>query len=181
MAKGEEIPKTNPAEIEKLIEQIRATNLEPSAKDKVERLLRTILALLELLQRKNTSIKKLQQMIFGKRTERHPAAGARKAEDLAKEGEAEKSEGGQPRTSGDQEACAERLAIEGEEKQKRKGHGHRAASAYSGARIVKCRHESLKVGDDCPASCGGHLYDLNEPTALIQFTGQPLIVATKYK
>ena len=49
MAKGEEIPKTNPAEIEKLIEQIRATNLEPSAKDKVERLLRTILTLVELL------------------------------------------------------------------------------------------------------------------------------------
>jgi hypothetical protein len=51
MAKGEEIPKTNPAEIEKLIEQIRATNLEPGAKEKIERLLRTVLALLELLQR----------------------------------------------------------------------------------------------------------------------------------
>jgi hypothetical protein len=47
MAKGEEIPKTSPAEIEKLIEQIRGTNLEPGAKDKIERLLRTVLALLE--------------------------------------------------------------------------------------------------------------------------------------
>ena len=81
MAKGEEIPKTNPAEIEKLIEQIRGTNLEPGAKEKIERLLRTVLALLELLQRKNTSIKKLQQLIFGKRTEKHPLAQARKAED----------------------------------------------------------------------------------------------------
>ncbi|HEY6400828.1 MAG TPA: transposase [Blastocatellia bacterium] len=39
----------------------------------------------------------------------------------------------------------------------------------------------MKAGDDCPASCGGRLYDLKEPTALIQFTGQPLITATKFE
>jgi hypothetical protein len=33
MAKGEEIPRTNPAEVENLIEQIRGTNLEPGAKE----------------------------------------------------------------------------------------------------------------------------------------------------
>src|SRR5262245_25509575 len=32
MGKGEEIPKTKPAEIEKLIEQIRGTNLEPGSR-----------------------------------------------------------------------------------------------------------------------------------------------------
>jgi hypothetical protein len=41
VAKGEEIPKTNPSEIENLIEQIRGTNLEPGSKEKIERLLRT--------------------------------------------------------------------------------------------------------------------------------------------
>lgn len=181
MAKGEEIPKTNPAEIEKLIEQIRATNLEPGAKDKIERLLRTVLALVELLQRKNTSIKKLQQMIFGKRTEKHPSGQARKAEGSEKDGEAGKADDDRPKASGDQEAHAERFVSESKDKRKRKGHGHRAASDYSGARIVKCLHESLKVGDDCPASCGGRLYDLNEPTALLQFTGRPLIEATNYE
>src|SRR5215475_1637412 len=65
MAKDDETPRTNPAEIESLIEQIRGTNLDPRAKDKVERLLRTVLTLVELLQRKNTSIKKLREMIFG--------------------------------------------------------------------------------------------------------------------
>jgi hypothetical protein len=181
MSKGEEIPKTSPAEIEKLIEQVRATNLEPGAKDKIERLLRTVLALVELLQRKNTSIKKLQQMIFGKRTEKHPAAEARKAEPSEKDGESGKADDDRPKASSDQEAHAERFASESKQKRKWKGHGHRAATDYSGARIVKCRHESLKVGDDCPTSCGGRLYDLNEPTALIQFTGQPLITATKYE
>lgn len=81
MAKEDETPRTNPAEIENLIEQIRGTNLDPRAKEKIERLLRTVLTLVELLQRKNTSIKKLREMIFGKRTERHQT---RKAEGLEK-------------------------------------------------------------------------------------------------
>jgi hypothetical protein len=33
--KEEEIPKTNPAEIEKLIEQIRGPNLDPGVKEKI--------------------------------------------------------------------------------------------------------------------------------------------------
>ena len=149
MAKEDETPRTNPAEIENLIEQIRGTNLEPGAKEKVERLLRTVLTLVELLQRKNTSIKKLPEMIFGKRTERHQT---RKAEDREKADESEKSDDDRPKASGDQQARAEGLASESEDKPKRKGQGRRAASDYSGARIVKCRHERLKVGDECPAS-----------------------------
>ena len=159
-------------------EFLKSPNLDPRAKEKVERLLRTVLSLVELLQRKNTSIKKLREMIFGKRTERHQA---RKTEGREKVDESEKSDDGQPKAAGDQDAHAELLAIGSEDKPKRKGHGRRAASDYSGAKIVRCRHEGLKAGDDCPASCGGRLYDLKEPTALIQFTGQPLITATKYE
>jgi len=55
MAKENETPRTNPAEIESLIEQIRGTNLDPRAKDKIERLLRTVLTLVELLQRKTVT------------------------------------------------------------------------------------------------------------------------------
>src|SRR5262245_10220331 len=178
MAKGDETSRTNPAEIENLIEQIRGTNLEPGAKEKIERLLRTILTLVELLQRKNTSIKKLREMIFGKRTERHQS---RKAEGQEKAPGSEKTDDGQPKAAGDQDAREELRAIESGQKTKRKAHGRRAASDYSGAKIVKCRHEGLKAGDDCPASCGGRLYDLKEPTALMQFTGKPLITATRFE
>jgi hypothetical protein len=136
------------------------------------------LTLVELLQWKNTSIKKLREMIFGKRTERHQA---RKAEGREKVDESEKSDDGRPKAAGDQDARAERHASESEDRPKRKGHGHRAASDYRGAKVVRCQHESLNAGDDCPASCGGRLYNLKEPTALMQFTGQPLITATKYE
>lgn len=68
MANREEIPRTTPTEIEHLIQQVRNTNLDQGSKDKIERLLRTVLTLVELLQRRNTSIKKLREMIFGRRT-----------------------------------------------------------------------------------------------------------------
>src|SRR5262249_44147325 len=112
------------------------------------------------------------------RTERHQA---RKAEGLEKVDESEKPDDGRPKAAGDQDARAELRAIESGQKTKRKGHGRRAASDFSGAKIVKCRHEGLKAGDDCPTSCGGRLYDLKEPTALMKFTGQPLITATKFE
>lgn len=64
---------------------------------------------MELLQRKNTSIKKLRGMIFGKRTERHQA---RKAEGQEKVDEAEKSDDGRPKAAGDQDARAKLRAIE---------------------------------------------------------------------
>jgi hypothetical protein len=58
MANRADIPRTTSAEIEQLIRQIRGANLNQGAKDKIERLLCTVLILVELLQRKNTSIKK---------------------------------------------------------------------------------------------------------------------------
>ena len=179
MAKGEEIPRTNPAEVENLIEQIRGTNLDPGVKDKIERLLRTILSLVELLHRKKTSIKNLRESIFGKRTEKRRN---RKAEEREKTDESKKADEAGPQSSGDPDTKAELSAGESEDKPGRKGHGRRAASDYSGARVVTCRHAELKAGDNCPGLlCGGRLYDLNEPTALLQFTGQPLITATNYE
>jgi len=86
----------------------------------------------ELLQRKNTSIKKPREMIFGKRGERRQS---RKAEGQEKAPKSEKSDDGQPKAAGDQYARAELRAIERGQKTKRKGHGRRAASDYSGVKI----------------------------------------------
>jgi hypothetical protein len=65
---------------------------------------------------------------------------------------------------------------------KKLGMDRRAADAYPGAKIVRCQHRELKVGDRCPdPSFGGRLYDLNEPKVLLQFTGRPWIEATNYE
>src|SRR5215467_12467078 len=59
MGKGEEIPKTNPAEIEAVIARVKQSNIEQRDVELIERLLRTVLVLVKLLERKNISIKKL--------------------------------------------------------------------------------------------------------------------------
>ena len=60
MANRDEVPRTTPAEIENLIQQILAAHPDAGSKVKIERLLRTVLSLIELLQRRNTSIKRLR-------------------------------------------------------------------------------------------------------------------------
>jgi len=177
MATGEEIPKTNPAEIENLIERFKGSNhnLKPSDAELIERLLRTVLVLVDLLQRKNMSIKKLREMIFGRRTEKRKATSAGSEE---KTGEEEVPGAAQS----DRATSNEQNPAQSPEQAVRKGHGRRAASAYRGAKVVSCRHEDYKAGDNCPDPlCRGHLYHLNEPTMLLQFTGQPLITATKFE
>jgi hypothetical protein len=58
MAKGPEIPKTDSAEIEILIARLKENKLEQRDVELIERLLRTVLVLVNLLQRKNISIKR---------------------------------------------------------------------------------------------------------------------------
>src|SRR5215468_155026 len=178
MANREDLPRTTPAEIEQLIRQIRATNLDQGSNDKIERLLRTVLTLVELLQRRKTSIKKLREMIFGRRTEKHHA---KKPDGAGKKSESGADEKGSPEASADPATGREQNLIEPEEKSRRKGHGHRAITEYRGARTVPCRHEQLKAGDKCPYFlCGGRLYAsmlaLNRlPEHLFVVGGSPLM------
>jgi hypothetical protein len=52
MGKGEEIPKTNPAEIEAVIARVKQSDIEQRDVALIERLLRTVLVLVKLLERK---------------------------------------------------------------------------------------------------------------------------------
>lgn len=182
MAKGDLIPKTNAREIEALIERVRKYDIERRDAELIERLLRTVIMLLNLLERKNLSIKKLRSMIFGPRTEKIKPAGTA-GEDNSELAEEEKS--GEPQAATRNESAAptdRQQSAAGAEKPRRKGHGRRPASAYGNAKVVSCRHENYKAGDHCPDPlCTGHLYNRHEPTMLLQFTGQPLITATKYE
>lgn len=70
MARDEQIPKTDAAEIERVIERLRESNLEKKDQELVERLLRTVLTLVRVLQEKNISLKRLKRMIFGPGTDK---------------------------------------------------------------------------------------------------------------
>ena len=169
----ESIPTTSKSEIEGLIRQIRASSLDPAARDKIERLLRTVLSLVLLLEKKNTSITKLKKLIFGKKSERHKSS---------KKSASDKTGGGETGPSEDPGTGEKALHLDCETKVKSKGHGHRPLSDYTGATIVECSNKDLRPGDSCPECIGkGRLYDLDEPTALLQFRSEPLINATIYR
>jgi DNA-directed RNA polymerase sigma subunit (sigma70/sigma32) len=59
MANRDDIPKTDPSEIEALIQRLKQSNIEPRDAQLVERLLRLVLSMASLLQHKNASIKRL--------------------------------------------------------------------------------------------------------------------------
>jgi hypothetical protein len=162
MAKNEKIPKTNASEVEALIERFKGSQLKPGDAELIERLLRTVVMLLDLLERKNLSIKKLKAMIFSPRTERRQTIGR-----VDEEKSEEKSESPPSRTEQKSGRSTERSESEEiGEKTRREGHGRRASSDYSGAKAVSCRHEKLKAGDRCPG---------------LLCLGRPLIEVTKYE
>ncbi len=86
MAKGPEIPKTDSAEIEILIARLKENKLEQRDVELIERLLRTVLLLVNLLQQKNISIKRLREMIFGRHTEKRKATSVSQPEETAEDG-----------------------------------------------------------------------------------------------
>jgi chorismate mutase len=64
MANRDDIPKTDPSEIEALINRLKQSYLEPHDTQLVERLLRLVLSMASLLRHKNASIKRLKRLIF---------------------------------------------------------------------------------------------------------------------
>lgn len=88
------------------------------------------------LERKNASIRRLRDMLFGVKTET-----AKKV------------------LPGDSESPAE----EPEAKEKARGHGRNGAEAYTGAKRIRVEHPSLKHGDSCPHCPKGKVYEQKVP------------------
>ncbi len=184
MDKPDDIPTTDPAQIEQLIERLKQSNLEPHETRLLERVLRTFLSLVSLLQHKNASIKRLKQMIFGPKTEK------RKSKDSKTGDTAYPTASGQEQASPNQfppetkatSTSGAEPSPQSEDKTRKPGHGRKGASAYPGAKVIKLSHTHLQAGDNCPnPDCRGCLHRLKEPQAKIYLTGQPVVGATRYE
>lgn len=125
MAKNNDIPKTDPVEIEQLIQRLKQSNIEPRDLDLVERLLRMVLTLVRVLQQKNASLKRLKPLIFGPGSDRRAATTHRSAE--ASRNESADSALSSDRQSGSS-ASSENSPSSSSSDQKRRGHGRRSAS-----------------------------------------------------
>jgi transposase len=127
----------------------------------------------DLVEDKNTTIRRLRQLFFGARTEKTDAVVGPKTgtpdaavpRDAAAETELAAGEGN---TDGSGAAAAS------------KGHGRNGAEAYRGAARVDVRHPSLTAGDACPACGQGTVYE-KAPGVLVRITGQAPLAAKVYQ
>ena len=127
----------------------------------------TLVFLTQELQRKNTSIKRLRQMLFGSQSE--------KTEKVLDANPTPNSPAGEDATPPEAEGKDDAKA-----KVKRKGHGRAGAAAYTGAEQVPVPHPLLHRGDSCPGCEKGKVYPLEDPAMLVRITGMAPLSATVY-
>src|SRR4051794_19569036 len=117
----------------------------------------------DLVDDKNTSIRRLRQLLFGARTETTEAVVGQKP--------------GKPDVAVPRDAVAGPATGEGNRDESNaaaapKGHGRNGAEAYGGAARIEVAHQSLTAGDACPACTQGTVYE-KAPGVLVRITGQP--------
>jgi transposase len=147
-------------ELEGLLEQARREPLREEGYHKLKAAIRTLGYVTELLEKKETTLAALRELLCCASTE--------KTDKVLKQAGIN---------------TGEKKPESPSKKPKRRaaGHGRNSAAAYSGARKVKVPHASLKPGDACPDGCGGKVYPQREPGVLVRIKGQAPLAATVYE
>jgi hypothetical protein len=154
--------------------------VEQALDDKDTELIRAVFAsyvyVTDLVEDKNTSIRRLRQLLFGARTEKTDTVigrGGEKPEASPPGGVAAKTEltVGESDSGVSDEAATETAAH---------GHGRNGADAYRGAERIAVGHESLSAGDPCPACGRGTVYE-KAPGVVVRIHGQPPLATTIYQ
>lgn len=124
------------------------------------------------LEAKRVSVRRLQSILFGARTEKtRKVLGTISDESHSPEQRREENVGEPPR-------APSAGAVPGK---KRKGHGRRSASAYRGAERIVVPHATLCAGAACPECTSGKLRLLGTPRQIVRVTGQAPIAAKLYE
>ncbi|HZY88492.1 MAG TPA: IS66 family transposase [Gemmataceae bacterium] len=147
----------------------------------IRRLFESYQYVADLVEDKDTTIRRLRQLFFGRRTEKTKlvlAGNVPKAE-AAPPSAAPAAAAGAPHAAAGaadpKEADAPEL-----EPSPCPGHGRNGADAYGGAVRVEVPHPSLQAGDACPACGQGTVYT-KAPGVLVRITGQPPLAARIYE
>lgn len=170
MATGHDSPSVERAQVEALLDRVESSHLLDGDLSLIARLIRSWLALSEILADKDASLARLRKLLFGPSADNRVKAPNRQASTPAAEKSAQPAQSAVAQTGHDATA-----------RQPRPGHGRRPASSYTGASQVFCSDPDLQPGTSCPDHlCTGTLYDTQRPAIFLRFTGQPVIGATRF-
>ena len=159
---AEGIPRWDVAmeELEALLEQARQAPLPEEGYQKLRAAIRTLHYVTELLEKKETTLAALRELLC-------PASTEKTEKVLEQAG----------LTTGDQKPGSS----SNPPRRTARGHGRNSAAAYRGAKRIPVPHTSLKAGDACPDGCGGKVYPQRKPGVLVRIQGQPPLAATLYE
>ena len=143
-----------PEQIENLKLKINSNTLSEDEKKILVNALTAMTWLSRMLEAKRLSLKKLNKLFFGNKTEVLPPKTGKKKEDSYKDKKAPKNKNGNG--------------------------GKKSKNDYTGANRVAVEHEDLSKGDTCPACGKGKLYHL-EAGSFISISGSSPLSATEYQ
>jgi transposase len=131
--------------------------------------------LTQLLERKNMSIQRLRQILFGASTEKTSKVLKNKPDEHDAPSQQDRS--ASESTPGAQQPSP---TASDEPIKPRAGHGRNGAQDYPGATKVELEHPSLSSGDRCPECQLGKVYEI-PPGRLVRITGHAPLQATVYE
>ena len=175
--------------LQTLLEKIRA-GLGEDVAVPFQELLGGYQKLLGIIARKEITLQKLRQIVFGAKTERtRDVFGPDRAappEDAANSQGAPAGDGaaGVPVSSTLQEEIASGEASEQDNvsgRRPRHGHGRHGAQEYPGCAKVIVPHGWLHVGDPCPHCGNGKVYEQDDPGRVVRLVGQTPVGGTVYE
>jgi transposase len=171
MRNSPELVEVDGTRLEEVLRRVEQS-LDEEDSTLVRAVFRSYAYLAELVEDKNTSIRRLRRLFFGSSTETTEAVVGGKAE---KPGAAvPPDDGAETGSAAGKGNTDEPIATAAS-----KGHGRNGAEAYRGASRIVVSHPSLTAGDACPACTQGTVYD-KAPGVLVRITGQPPLAAKIY-
>jgi transposase len=172
MRSSPEIVEVDSTQLDEVLHRVEQSLDEKDAK-LIRAVFQSYVYVTDLVDDKNTSIRRLRQLFFGKHTEKTAAVVGQKTESP----DETRQRGG---TADAALAVGEPNTDESQEADTLPGHGRNGADAYHGAERIDVRHPSLTAGDACPGCGQGTVYE-KVPGVLIRITGQPPLTATIYQ
>jgi transposase len=147
-------------DLDRLVERARQGALSDADYETLKTAIHTLGAVVQLLDDKNATLRRLRQMLFG-------ASSEKTAEVLRRVSEAPSPEAAPP-------AAAEPT-------RERPGHGRHGADAYPGAQQIAVPHGRVYHGDRCPHCLKGKVYAQRDAGVLVRIVGQAPLAATVYQ
>lgn len=164
--KKPEMIEVDAGQMEELLRRLTASDVDEKDCELIRAVFQSYAYMTELVEDKNTSIRRLRQLLFGARTEKTDAVVPRS------EGE----------VGADQLNAPDEFTSEPDEANttSTKGHGRNGADAYRGAEQIDVPHECLEAGDACPECEQGKVYEVACPGVLVRVVGQAPLHAKVY-